>query len=126
MSNDSKPSTLGHFEQLVLSAVLALNGTEPYSLNVAEKISQFQGKEANLGSVYVTLDRLKRKGFVRVELSEPRPERGGKPRASYFMTPAGEVALSESLRASVRAYVATESFWERFWEAFKKLRPRRV
>jgi len=119
----SKPVTLGHFEQLVLSAVLALNGKDSYGLKIQDKTSEFAEKEVNLGSVYVTLERLEMKGLVvTAELSETRPEPGGKRRRIYQITPEGQTVLSESLQASVRAYEATESFWEKLW----KLGRRRV
>ena len=113
---DSKPVTLGHFEQLVLSAVLALNGKDSHGRNIGKKTSEFEKKEVNQGSVYVTLERLKEKGLVTSELSDPTPIRGGRRRAFYYMTPEGEIALSESLLASVRAYDATETFWEKLKE----------
>lgn len=45
------------------------------------------------GSVYVTLQRMERKGLVRSRLEEPRPSAIGKPRRMYRLTLAGRAAL---------------------------------
>jgi DNA-binding PadR family transcriptional regulator len=47
--------------------------------------------------VYVTLDRLERKGYLRSELGQPTNERGGKAKRIFTLDPAGRAALQESL-----------------------------
>ncbi|HEY2431847.1 MAG TPA: helix-turn-helix transcriptional regulator [Vicinamibacterales bacterium] len=44
------------------------------------------------GTVYVTLARMQRKGFVRSETETPMPGAIGLPRRIYFATPLGERA----------------------------------
>src|ERR1700748_847913 len=73
---------LGHFEQLVLSAVTSLRGNA-YGGTIHAKVSELAGRSVNLGSIYVTLDRLQDKGLVTSWFGAPTPERGGKPKRYY-------------------------------------------
>jgi len=43
--------------------------------------------------MYVTLDRLRRKGYVRSKDEKGTPERGGKPKPFYHLEPAGLEAI---------------------------------
>lgn len=97
---------VGHFEQLVLSAVLAL-GDDAYGVSIYERVRAMGRRDVNLGSLYVTLERLERKGLLKSWFSDPTPERGGRRKRFYRLEPAGEVALNESLEASKRAYEET-------------------
>ena len=55
----------------------------------------------NPGSIYPTLDRLERKGFVRSELGEVTHERGGRAKRYFSIEPAGLERL-RSTRALFR------------------------
>ena len=72
-------ASLGQFEQLILTAVAALQ-EEAYGLEVYSKVCELAGREMNLGSMYVTLERLKKKGYVSSKVAEGGTERGGRPR----------------------------------------------
>jgi DNA-binding PadR family transcriptional regulator len=100
--------SLGPFEQLVLSAIVAL-GEKAYGATIQEKVEQLaDGKAASPGAVYVTLDRLEDKGLVRSWLADPTPERGGRRKRYYQLQAEGEKALAESLRAASRMIEAVE------------------
>ena len=60
---------LGTFEQMVLTAVLALRD-EAYGLAIHAKATELAGRPMNVGSVYVTLDRLRKKGYLTSKLTE--------------------------------------------------------
>jgi DNA-binding PadR family transcriptional regulator len=45
------------------------------------------------GAVYTALDRLEQRGLVRSRLGEPTPQRGGKRKRCYRLTPRGLEAL---------------------------------
>src|SRR5689334_15520596 len=47
-SGDGKPEPLGHFEQLVLSAVTSLRGNA-YGVTIHAKVSELAGRSVNLG-----------------------------------------------------------------------------
>ena len=55
------------------------------------------GKSRPVGAVYVTLDRLERKGYLRSAIGGPTPERGGRPRRFYLVSRRGLAALRVSL-----------------------------
>ena len=89
---------LGEFEQLVLLAVLRL-GREAYGASVSLEIEAHSGRDVSVAAVHTTLDRLEHKGFTRSRLGDPTPQRGGKRKRHYEVTPAGVRALQHSMRA---------------------------
>jgi DNA-binding PadR family transcriptional regulator len=80
--------SLGHFELLVLLALLR-HGDEAYGVPIARSIEQSTGKRVVLASVYNTLERLEEKGLVQSTVGEPTPERGGRAKRYFAITPAG-------------------------------------
>ena len=89
---------LGEFELLVLLAVLRLRD-RAYGVPILEDIRDRTRRDVSRGSVYVTLDRLVRKGHLKSFLAEATPERGGRPKRYYELTPAGAAALRQTIRA---------------------------
>ena len=104
-----KTDALGPFEQLVLTAVVTLRD-QAYGVPIHAKVSELADKDVNMGSIYVTLDRLRDKGFVSSRFSDPTPERGGKPKCFYRIEAAGLRALEESVETSQRISEAFESW----------------
>jgi DNA-binding PadR family transcriptional regulator len=103
--------SLGQFEQLVLSAIVAL-GNKAYGVSIHEKVEQLtQPKSVSSGAVYITLDRLEDKGLVRSWLADPTPERGGRRKRYYELQAAGERALEESLKAALRMVEVVQELW---------------
>jgi PadR family transcriptional regulator len=47
---------------------------EAYGVPIAEAIEKSSGRNVALGSVYITLERLQRRGFVSSRLGEPTAE----------------------------------------------------
>jgi DNA-binding PadR family transcriptional regulator len=91
-------ASLHDFEQLVLLALLRL-GPRAYGIAIATELMDRTGRSATLGSVYKTLTRLEQKGYVRTTVGEPTPERGGRRKRYYRLSPSGRAALAESLAA---------------------------
>lgn len=89
---------LGDLEQLVLLALLRL-GPEAYGVAIAAELADRAGRETSLGAVYKTLTRLEQKGYVRASLGDPTPERGGRRKRFYQLSPAGRRTLAASLNA---------------------------
>jgi PadR family transcriptional regulator PadR len=89
---------LGEFEQMVLLAVARL-GQGAYGVSILDEIQERTGSEAAVGSVYASLDRLERVGMATSDLGDPTPERGGRAKRFFSLTPAGIVALQRSRRA---------------------------
>lgn len=97
-------SYLGEFEQIVLLAVLHLD-EEGYGMTVRRLIEERAGRSASAGAVYATLDRLEEKGYVRSWEGTPTPERGGRARRHFGLTPEGSRALAR-----------TREMMQRMWE----------
>ena len=79
---------IGGFELLVLLALIRL-GDEAYGVPIADAIAESSGREVAQGSVYITLDRLSRKGFVTSRMGEPTAERGGRAKTYFRITAKG-------------------------------------
>lgn len=99
----NKPESLGQFEQLVLTAAYLLRG-EGYSVNITDKVNEMAPKRVMLGAVYVSLDRLESRGLVSSWFADPTPERGGKAKRYFKVTPAGESALGQ-MRATAQLLI---------------------
>jgi DNA-binding PadR family transcriptional regulator len=89
---------LGEFEQLVLLAIIRLEG-EVYGVPIVEEIERRTSRSVSRAAVYVTLRRLEQKGLISSWMSEPTAERGGKPRRCVRVEPAGARLLRESRQA---------------------------
>jgi DNA-binding PadR family transcriptional regulator len=94
---------LGEFELLILLALIRL-GDEAYGVPIAAEIASQTGREAALGSVYATLERLAEKGLVDSRLGEPTAERGGRARRYFHPTPKGLDRVRETRDALTRMW----------------------
>lgn len=99
MSDD----VLGGLQQLVLLAVLRL-GDDVYGATIQRELEERAGRAVAISTVYVTLDRLERKGLVRSWLGDPTPVRGGKAKRHYALTAQGERAVREARAALDRMW----------------------
>lgn len=91
----SRENLLGPHEQVVLLAILRI-GAAAYGMTIRREVEQRAGRTLSIGSVYTTLERLERKGYVRSRMGEPTTERGGRAKRHYRITANGERALKES------------------------------
>ena len=103
---------LGEFEQMVLLGILRL-GDEAYAIPLREEIEARTGRDVARGALYTALERLETKKCVRSRMSEPLPERGGRSRRYYTVTPAGLAALRESRDAWLALWQGVESLLEK-------------
>jgi DNA-binding PadR family transcriptional regulator len=101
MSSFSEKGLLGELEQLVLLAVIHGEG-DAYAVSIRDEIESRTGIALGRGSVYVTLDRLERKGYLTSSMGEPTAERGGKAKRCFSITPVGRAALSAAEAAIAR------------------------
>jgi len=85
-------STLGEFEHVVLLAILRL-GDQAYAVAVRDEILACTGRDVSRGSIYITLDRLETKGYLRSRLADPTPERGGRAKRLFRIEAPGKKAL---------------------------------
>ena len=107
MTRDSADQPLlGEVEQLVLLAVLRL-GSEGYAVPIRDLIRGETGVELSRGTIYVTLERLERKGYLTSWFSDPQAVRGGKARRIFRLKPAGLQAARASKGAVDRLSAGT-------------------
>jgi DNA-binding PadR family transcriptional regulator len=99
---------LGEFEHMVLLAIMRL-GDDAYAVPVREEIVRCTGRDVSRGSIYITLDRLETKGYLRSRLADPTPERGGRAKRYYVLRPRAIDALKESRRALVALWRGLET-----------------
>lgn len=95
---------LGELEQMIMLAVARLEDGA-YGMAILDELRERTGTEAAVASVYAALDRLERGHFVTSEMGEPTPERGGRAKRFYTLTPAGAYALH-------RSRSALDALWE--------------
>lgn len=94
----SRADQLPAFEQLVLLALLSLEGDDAYGMNIRRILREHAGRDVSVPTVYSALDRLEAKGFVASRLGQATPERGGRAKRLFRVQPAGERALREVRR----------------------------
>lgn len=79
-------------EELILLAVWKLD-ENAYCVPIRAQISSITGESWSLGSIYMPLDRLVKKGYLKSYLSGSTPERGGRRKRIYRLTGKGLEAL---------------------------------
>jgi DNA-binding PadR family transcriptional regulator len=92
---------LGEFEHIVVLALLRLDD-RAYGVTVRREIELRIGREVSIGAIYATLDRLEAKGYVKSHLGDPTPERGGRSKRFFRVSPKGMAAVNRSHRAIKR------------------------
>ena len=98
---DYYAAILGEFEQVVLLSLLRL-GNGVWGAAIRRDIQERIGRELPVSVVYVTLQRMEKKGFVKSYVGEPTAERGGRRRRHYLIDGPGEQALGRSYRALMK------------------------
>jgi DNA-binding PadR family transcriptional regulator len=90
---------LGVFEQAVMVGVMHLRG-EGYGRTILKEVQARLDRAVAASAVYATLDRLEDKGLVRSREGKATPERGGRAKRHFSITPAGVRALNQSKAAA--------------------------
>lgn len=86
---------LGEFEQMVLLSIIRL-GADAYGLAIRDELEDVAGRSPSSGSLYTTLDRMERKGFIASKAGSSSGSRGGRPRRYVKVTAEGREMLSRS------------------------------
>jgi PadR family transcriptional regulator, regulatory protein PadR len=87
-----------------LSALIRLDD-DAYGVTIGEAIEASSGRNVAFARVYITLDRLERKGLVNSRFGKPTPERGGRAKKYFRVTAKG-------LREAQRARRTLTSLWQ--------------
>jgi PadR family transcriptional regulator PadR len=99
MASRPGPPLLGEVEQLVLLAVLRLGDEGAYAVPIRALILKEAGTDLSRGTIYVTLERLERKGYVTSWFSDPQSIRGGKARRHFRLKAPGIAAVRAAKQA---------------------------
>jgi PadR family transcriptional regulator PadR len=93
-----KERFLTDFELMIVLAILRVR-EQAYGVPIAREIEETAGRPVTLAAVYLALDRLQAQKLVTSELGDPTPERGGRAKKFFRVTPAGLRAVRNTQRA---------------------------
>ena len=99
-------------EELILLSVWKLKDNA-YCVPIRAQISEITGEKWSLGSIYMPLDRLVKKGYLKSYLSDSTPERGGRHKRIYKLTDKG-------MKALLRVRQVQANMWRDVPESFRK------
>ena len=92
---------VGEFEHFVLLALVRL-GNGAYGATIRREIRERTGRDASVGTVYMTLGRLEKKKMIVSYVGIPTAQRGGRRRKHYLIDAEGQKALGRAYRAFAR------------------------
>ena len=92
--NVAKRDYLGEFELVVLLSLARLEG-EASGMPIYDEICRATGRDVSVHSVYVTLGRMEKKGYVTSSLGKPSGD-SGRATKQYTLSEAGVLALQQS------------------------------
>ncbi|MEX1248480.1 MAG: PadR family transcriptional regulator [Anaerolineales bacterium] len=88
---------LSRTEEMILLAVHAL-APNAYGLAIGQHLEKITGKHWSVGAIYIPLERLGKRGLLTSHEGEPTPERGGRSKRFYRLSPKGLEVLLEAKR----------------------------
>lgn len=103
---------LSRSDEILMLSILRLED-QAYGVSIVKDVLKRTGKKLTFGSLWVSLDILHRRGYVEKTLGDPTPERGGRRKLYYALTPKGIKALEEA-----RAF--QKSLWRGIPSVLKK------
>jgi PadR family transcriptional regulator, regulatory protein PadR len=103
---------MGEIEKLVLLAALRL-GETAYSASIIGELDALTPRGVSHPSVYLALVRLKKKGLLSSTLGDPSPQRGGRAKRFYRVTPQGLAMLREARRTYLKLWRGLEPILDR-------------
>ncbi|MBN1939173.1 MAG: helix-turn-helix transcriptional regulator [Candidatus Aminicenantes bacterium] len=92
-------------EQMILGAIWSLEN-DAYGVSIKKRVADLSGRDLMYGTLYNVLSQLVRKELVGKSPGDPTPERGGRRKIYYRLTPEGRRAFRE-------AFQVQRAFWSR-------------
>jgi DNA-binding PadR family transcriptional regulator len=102
---------LTRMEEILLLTVHRLD-PEAYGVTIRAAVEELLDKSVSVGAVYVPLDRLAERGYLETHYGDPTPERGGRRKKYFRLTPKGIKILGE-----------TKALNDALWENIPSLDP---
>lgn len=100
-------NTLKQTEQVVMLAILRKQ-PDAYGVSIYEELEKRLEKEVAMATIYATLEKLEKKGFVKSRQGQATAERGGRAKMYFDITGKGQQALNASLNALDRLRSGTK------------------
>ncbi len=91
-------------DEILMLAILRLKDNA-YGVSIIKEVEKRTGKRVTFGSLWVSMDILHKRGFVQKRMADPTPQRGGRSKIYYKLTPKGIRVLKE-----------TREFQKTLWE----------
>jgi DNA-binding PadR family transcriptional regulator len=103
---------LTDFELMILLAALRA-GEEAYGVRIAREMERAGRRTVVMGAVYAALDRLERHGLVSSVVGTPTPERGGRAKRFFRVSPRGLRAVKQTQNALIALWADLPQLKER-------------
>jgi DNA-binding PadR family transcriptional regulator len=84
----AKDNLLSTYELVTLFAILRLGGYA-YGIPIFREIETQSGRSVAMSGIYAALERLENKGLLTAELGDATPQRGGRAKTYFRVTPKG-------------------------------------
>ena len=83
---------------------------DAYGVPISEELQSVTRRQVSLGSIYAALDRLERKGLVTSRVGDPTPERGGRAKRYFRLTPKGLRQVKTTRTALMKLWLGVPAF----------------
>ena len=107
----NKTTYVGEFEHMVLLAILRLKD-DAYGMSIRDELDATADRAVSRSALYITLERLIKKGYLEARMGDPSPERGGRAKRYVGLTDPGREALRVSGRALMDLWKGHEGLLE--------------
>ena len=103
---------LSRADEILLLTIYRLEDVA-YGVSIVREVQARTSKKLKLGGLWVSLDILAKKGLITKRMGDPTPQRGGRSKIYYSLTPAGLEALK-------RVNEFNRSLWDGIQEGIKE------
>ncbi len=79
---------LSRADEILLLAILRLKDNA-YGVTIIKEVRKSTGRELKIGALWVALDILSQRGLIEKRMGDPTPQRGGRSKIYYTLTPNG-------------------------------------
>ncbi len=79
---------LSRADEILLMAILRLK-YNAYGVTIIKEVKKSTGRELKIGALWVALDILSQRGLIEKRMGDPTPQRGGRSKIYYALTPSG-------------------------------------
>jgi DNA-binding PadR family transcriptional regulator len=100
---------ISRLEEIILLSIWRLQ-ENAYGITILDEVTKATGKTWLTGSIYASLGRLLKRKLVESYAGEPTPERGGRRKVLYKLTPLGQKALMEVRKVSSDIWAGLPAF----------------